>query len=355
VGFLIFGWAKREATVIVTVEKTHSAMDVSEELRRRGIEALQVRFARQTVFVVTGAKNRGEEKKALVSLAGVERIMDTPEPYQLVHRSFRPEGTRVELGGGVAIGRGRFSVIADLDGEFEEGALSRIALELAHGRVAALMASLPEREGLSEGRRKRATMQGLEQIRSATGLRVGIEVTSESDLSEFAPAADLLRVSGERMQDYRFLRRVGEKGKPVVLVRALSATLEEWLLAAEYVAATGNDQVILCERGIRSFAPETGRVTLDLASVARLNEMTHLPVIVDPLRSTGRLSLGARLARAAVAAGADGIVLPLSSSARAGEPLTRAEGLAGLVASLEPALVAEGKHLRRAVSANAVV
>lgn len=334
--------------MIVTVEKTHSASDVSKELRRRGIDALQVRFSRQTVFVVTGTKSRGEDTQALAALAGVERVTNALEPYQLVHRSFRPEGTGVDLGGEVGIGRGRFAVIADLDVEMEAQDLLPAAQELVHGRVAALIAKLPDGDELSAGKQKRAAMDTLERIRSATGLRVGIEVTCEADLKNMAGAADLLRVGAERMQDYRFLRRVGAAGKPVVLVRSLSATLEEWLLAAEYLAATGNDQVILCERGIRSFTPETGRVTLDLASVARLSEMTHLPVIVDPMRSCERLSLGARLARAAVAAGADGVVFSLSSGAAGQELMLRTQGLAGLPVSLETALTAEGKRLNSA-------
>lgn len=338
--------------MIVTVEKTHSSLHVSQELQRRGIDAFRIQFPRQTVFVVAGAKTRPEDKRALAALAGVERVMDAPEPYQLVHRSFRPEGTRVDLGGGFAIGRGRFAVVADLVDGVAASSLLRMAQTLAHGRVTALIASLPEGEGVQGAAPRRAAMQAMERIRNATGLRVGIEVATDADLTDLAPAADLLRVAGGRMQDYRFLRRVGATGKPVVLVRALSATLKEWLLAAEYVAATGNDQVILCERGIRSFAPETGRVTLDLASVARLSEMTHLPVIVDPLRSCEHLSLGARLARTAVAAGADGIVFPLSSDPSAREPVLRVEGLTGLMASLGPMLVAEGKRLRGVGRAN---
>lgn len=337
----------------MAVEKDHSALEVEAELRRRGIDAIQVQFARQTVFVAAGAKFPLEDQRELEKIAGVERVINAPEPYQLVHRDFRPEGTCVDLGGGVAIGQGRFAVMADLFGESDAGALLRMAPMLARGRAGALIAGLPEGDGLAGERRRGEAIATLEAIRDATGLRIGIEAVTERDLRDTAATVDLFHVAGGRMQDYRFLQRVGATGKPVVLVRALSATLPEWLLAAEYLAATGNDRVILCERGIRSFTPETGRVTLDLASVARLREMTHLPVIVDPFQSSGSLSLGARLARAAVAAGADGVVVPTSFQPAAQGTVMGAEGLAGLIASLGPGLVAEEKQLVGAIGGRA--
>jgi 3-deoxy-7-phosphoheptulonate synthase len=341
-------------TVIVMIERARCAAQVSEELRRRGIEAVQVQFPRQTVFVVAKANSRAEDREAIERLEGVERVIDVQEPYRLVHRAFRPEGTRVELGPGAAVGRGRFAVMADLAGEVESEDLLRMARGLQRDGATALIVTLPQSDGSSGGPKRSAVIAALAETRDATGLPVGVEVTSDRDLSDCSRTADLYRLGPERMQDYRFLRRVGEAGKPVVLVRALSATLEEWLLAAEYLAAAGNDQVVLCERGIRSFAPETGRVTLDLASVARLNEMTHLPVIVDPLRACGSVSLGARLARAAIAAGADGIVFPLAAEA-ATAAAVGADGVADLLASLGPMVLAEGKELKRSSPLAALV
>ena len=333
-------------TVIITLEKAPAAADVGMELRRRGIDAVQVRFARQTVFVLAGAKIDPDQEQ-LAGIAGVERVMDAPGPYPLVHRAFHPEGTLVDWGDGVAIGGGRFGLIADLVDPAETGSLLPVARSLAESHGAALIARLPDSEGSHGERQRSAVIEALEEVRRTTGMRVGIEVTADGDLNDFAAVADLFRVAGERMQDYRLLQRVGAAGKPVVLVRALSATLEEWLLAAEYLAATGNDRVILCERGIRSFAPETGRVTLDLASVARLHEMTHLPVVVDPFPSCRSLSLGTRLARAAVAAGADGIVVPFSFHPKIGEPALGAAGMAHLAASLGPILAVEGKQMEK--------
>jgi 3-deoxy-7-phosphoheptulonate synthase len=148
----------------------------------------------------------------------------------------------------------------------------------------------------------------LAEAREATGLPIVTEVLSTDDVDVVAEHADMLQVGARNMQNFALLRRLASVSRPVLLKRGPSATIEEWLLAAEYLLAGGNSNVVLCERGIRSFEPQL-RNTLDLAAVARVKELSHLPVIVDPSHATGRRSLISAVSRAAVAVGADGLII----------------------------------------------
>ncbi len=154
----------------------------------------------------------------------------------------------------------------------------------------------------------RAGLEVLASVGRACGLPVVTEVVDTADVEEVAYYADVLQVGARNMHNYALLKTLGRINKPVVLKRGLSATIEEWLMAAEYIVSAGNDQVILCERGIRTYEPWT-RNTLDLSAVALLKTVTHLPVIVDPSHATGRADLVGPMAKAAVAAGADGLMV----------------------------------------------
>jgi 3-deoxy-7-phosphoheptulonate synthase len=155
---------------------------------------------------------------------------------------------------------------------------------------------------------KEKALELLAEARDATGLAVVTEVMAAEHVALVAPYADVLQVGARNMQNYPLLEVVGESGKPVLLKRGPSATMDEFLLAAEYILKTGNRQVMLCERGIRTFEDHT-RFTLPLATVPYLHQITHLPVVVDPSHGTGKASLVATMARAAVAAGADGLIV----------------------------------------------
>lgn len=148
----------------------------------------------------------------------------------------------------------------------------------------------------------------LASVGQALGMPVVTEVMDTADIEEVAAYADVLQIGARNMHNYGLLKRLGKVEKPVILKRGLSATIEEWLMAAEYVVSGGNDQVILCERGIRTYEPWT-RNTLDLSAVALVKTLTHLPVIVDPSHATGKADLVGPMARAAVAAGADGLMI----------------------------------------------
>lgn len=188
----------------------------------------------------------------------------------------------------------------------------------------------------------------LAEARDMTGLPIVTEVVAPGDVGLVESYADVLQIGARNMQNYPLLKRVGKAGKPVLLKRALSATIEEWLGAAEYILAGGNVDVILCERGIRTFGKLT-RFTLDLAAVPLLKEVTHLPVVVDPSHGTGHRQLVAPMARAAVAAGADGLIVEVHNEPEKamsdGAQSLRPAGFASLMEGIRPVAEAVGRRI----------
>ena len=227
----------------------------------------------------------------------------------LVSRDVQPENSVVRVGQ-ATFGDGSFAVIAGPCAVESEDQLMACARAIADSGGQLL------RGGAFKPRTSPYDFQGLGEeglkllalARDRYGLAIVTEVMSENEIPLVSAYADLLQVGARNMQNYALLRALGKCGKPVLLKRGLSATLKEWLSAAEYILANGNPDVILCERGIRSFDSHTRNV-LDIAAVPAMQEMTHLPVIVDPSHATGRRSLIAPLARAAVAIGADGLLV----------------------------------------------
>jgi 3-deoxy-7-phosphoheptulonate synthase len=240
---------------------------------------------------------------------GVEDVVPVQKPFRLVNREFQAEDTVVR-GDGFAVGNGTFSVIAGPCSVESEAQI----METAHFVKEAGATIL--RGGAFKPRTSPYSFQGLGsqglellgRARQETGLAIITEVVSAEDVSSVAEVADILQVGARNMQNFRLLQRVGESDRPVFLKRGQSATMEEFLLAAEYVAAEGNPNIILCERGIRTFENYT-RNTLDIAAVPLLKILSHLPVIVDPSHATGRRDLVAPLAAAGLAAGADGVMV----------------------------------------------
>ena len=211
--------------------------------------------------------------------------------------------------GGVEVGRGLTVIAGPCSVESEEQ-----TLETAHAVKAAGADMM--RGGAFKPRTSPYAFQGLgleglkilEKARSETGLPIGTEVIDPRDVSWVAEFADVLQIGTRNMQNFALLKEVGKAGRPVLLKRGMYSTLEEWLNCAEYVLSEGNPDVILCERGIRTFEKYT-RNTLDLSAVPAIKELTHLPIIIDPTHSTGRLSLISPMSSAAVAAGADGLII----------------------------------------------
>lgn len=238
------------------------------------------------------------------------RIM---KPFQLASRDSCASDTIIEVnapGGTVTIGEGYYTVIAGPCAVENHADYLHLAHRLKAMGVHVLRGGLfkPRTSPYSFKGLGRAGVEILIKARQETGLPVITEIMDMRDVDILYPHIDILQVGSRNMQNFPLLEGLGTLDKPVLLKRGMSATIEEWLLAAEYILAEGNKQVILCERGIRTFEPYT-RNTVDIGAVPLIKELTHLPIIVDPSHATGKWKLVAPIARAAIAAGADGIMV----------------------------------------------
>ena len=245
----------------------------------------------------------------LRAMPGVGEVVRVSKPYKLVSRENHPEATTVTVGG-VPIGPGTFTLIAG-PCAVETAEQTLASAEMAKAAGATLL-----RGGAFKPRTSPYAFQGLgekglrilAEVREQTGLPIVTEVVDAADVALVAEWADMLQIGTRNMQNFALLQAAGSAGKPVMLKRGMTATYEEWLMAAEYVAQRGNLDIVLCERGIRTF--ETGtRNTLDIAAVPVLQGLSHLPVIVDPSHSGGKRDLVVPLTRAAIAVGADGVIV----------------------------------------------
>jgi 3-deoxy-7-phosphoheptulonate synthase len=283
---------------------------IIERIEQLGLRSHVIVGTERTVVAALGEKRDGA-KQALETGEGVEKVVPILAPYKMASTEVKQERTCVEALG-LKIGGRHLGVIA---GPCSVESRDQI-LEVAHLVKAAGARGL--RGGAFKPRTSPYSFQGLKEkglqmlaeARSQTGLAVVTEVMAPEHVPLVAGYADVLQVGARNMQNYPLLEAVGEAGLPVLLKRGPSATMEEFLLAAEYILKTGNAQVMLCERGIRTFEDHT-RFTLPLATVPYLHQTTHLPVVVDPSHGTGKASLVAPMALAAVAAGADGLMIEL--------------------------------------------
>jgi 3-deoxy-7-phosphoheptulonate synthase len=283
---------------------------VIAEIERLGLRSHVIVGTELTVVAALGEKRDGA-KQALETLDAVEKVVPILAPYKMASREVKREPTAVQVLN-LRVGAGHIGVIA---GPCSVESRDQI-LETA--RIAREAGATGLRGGAFKPRTSPYSFQGLKEkglellaeARAATGLAVVTEVMAPEQVRLVVAYADMLQVGARNMQNYPLLEAVGEAGLPVLLKRGPSATIDEFLLAAEYILKTGNTQVILCERGIRTFEDHT-RFTLPLATVPYLHEKTHLPVLVDPSHGTGKASLVAAMARAAVAAGADGLMIEI--------------------------------------------
>ena len=282
---------------------------VIERIEGCGYRAHVIRGTERTVIGAVGSNGRRAELEALRAAPGVENVVPITHPFKLVSRQVKRDDTVVNAGG-VLIGGENIVVMAG-----PCSVESREQLFATARAVRAAGASML-RGGAYKPRTSPYDFQGLgvealqllKEAREETGLPVVTEVMSEADVDIIADYADLLQIGARNMQNFALLRRVAKTSRPVLLKRGPSATIKEWLLAAEYLLAGGNPNVVLCERGIKTFETET-RNTLDLAAVALAKELSHLPVIADPSHGTGRRSLVPAVSRAAIAVGADGLIV----------------------------------------------
>jgi 3-deoxy-7-phosphoheptulonate synthase len=246
----------------------------------------------------------------LLALPGVGGIHPTHKPYMLACREHRPHAPSVVKVGDVRIGGGRPVIMAgpcvveDHDSLLVAArAVKAAGADILRGGAFKPRTSPYAFQGLGE-----EGLKHLAAARAATGLPIVTEVMEPDQVELVAGYADMLQVGTRNMANFPLLRRVGQTGKPILLKRGFSATVEEWLMSAEYILAGGNPNVVLCERGIRGFDPAL-RFTLDLAAVPLAKELSHLPIIVDPSHATGKRSLVGRMALAGIAAGADGLIV----------------------------------------------
>jgi 3-deoxy-7-phosphoheptulonate synthase len=297
--------------VIVVMKKEATQADVDhmvERIESLGLKAHVIVGTERTVIAAVG-DDRRTHKESLESGPGVASVMPILAPYKVASREVKQEPTTIRAGS-LTVGGGTIGVIAGPCSVESEAQIIECAQAVKQAGATAL------RGGAFKPRTSPYSFQGLKEdglkmlaaARDATGLAVVTEVVATEDVPLVAKYADVLQIGARNMQNYRLLEAVGGTDRPVLLKRGPSATIDELLLAAEYVINAGNPNVMLCERGIRTFESHT-RFTLPLATVVYLHNKTHLPVVVDPSHGTGHTYLVPQMAAASVAAGADGLIV----------------------------------------------
>ena len=282
---------------------------VCERVRDFGYKVHSIEGEERVVIGIVGVGDVTACLESVEAMPGVEKAVRISAPYKFVSKEFR-QGRSVIRVDGHEIGGDEFVVMAGPCSVESEKQIMDTAYAVAEAGAHLL------RGGAFKPRTSPYDFQGMEEeglkllrkAKEATGLGIVTEVMSDRDVDLVAEYADVMQIGARNMQNFALLKRLGDCGRPVLLKRGLSSTIKELLMSAEYVVAHGNPNVILCERGIRTFETAT-RNTCDIAAVAVLAELTHLPVIVDPSHATGKRSLVPALSRAAVAIGADGIIV----------------------------------------------
>ncbi|HEV7519533.1 MAG TPA: 3-deoxy-7-phosphoheptulonate synthase [Candidatus Angelobacter sp.] len=298
--------------MIVAMQERASEEEIQQVSQRLFSLGFDVHRSAGTKEIVLGAvgDRREIDPRDIKSLPGVREVHPLGSNYKLVSRVFKPEGTVITLPGGVAIGGKEVVIMAGPCSVESREQLFAVAEFVSRSGARCL------RGGAFKPRTSPYSFQGLREpalkLMREAGDKFGLATVSEvmeiSQIATMLPFVDILQVGSRNMQNFDLLRELGRVRKPVLLKRGIAATIEELLLAAEYVMAGGNYEVILCERGIRTFETYT-RNTLDLSAIPVVKTLSHLPIIVDPSHGTGRRDKVASMARAAVAAGADGLIV----------------------------------------------
>jgi 3-deoxy-7-phosphoheptulonate synthase len=296
--------------------KLHATREAIDEVRKQveffGYKVHSIEGEERVVIGVVGVGDVTACFESVEAMPQVEKVMRISAPYKFVSKEFRTGKTRIKIDGatGAEFGGDDFVVIAGPCSVESEKQIMQSAEEVAKAGAKLL------RGGAFKPRTSPYDFQGMEveglkllqKAKKATGLGIVTEVMSDRDVELIAEYADVMQVGARNMQNFVLLKALGKCGRPVLLKRGLSSTVKELLMSAEYITAHGNSEVILCERGIRTFETVT-RNTCDIAAIPALQELTHLPVILDPSHATGRRSLVPALSRAGVAIGADGLIV----------------------------------------------
>ncbi len=289
-----------------TPEQMQAAIRVMED---GGVKVMVSRGSEVTILGAEG-NAAGIDQNRLSQLPGVERVMRVSEPFKMANRKYHPDDTVVALPGGAEVGGKRLAVFAGPCSVESREQITDIARAVQASGACAL------RGGAFKPRTSPYSFQGmgtdgirlLEEARAETGLPIVSEIMSTEDLDLFEAHVDVIQIGARNMQNFDLLKHIGRTTKPILLKRGMSSTIEEWLMSAEYIMAGGNQRVILCERGIRTFETYT-RNTLDLSAVLAVKKLSHLPVLVDPSHACGKAWMVERMAMAALAAGADGLII----------------------------------------------
>lgn len=334
--------------MIITLKKDAPKEEVDALIQRFNEMSLQVHMIYGdsfNVFGLVGDTTRLDERDILAN-EWVENVQRVQAPYKLVNRMFHPQDTIVDVGG-IKIGAGQKVVLmaGPCAVESEEG-VCEIAKEVKAEGAEIL------RGGAYKPRTSPYSFQGLGsqgikdlvEARRETGMPIVTELMSADHLDEFVENVDLIQIGARNMQNFDLLKAVGRTKKPVLLKRGMSATIEEWIMSAEYIMSEGNPNVIFCERGIRTFEKYT-RNTMDLAVVPIIHEKTHLPIVIDPSHATGDWKLVKPVSLAAIAAGADGLIIECHNHPEC----ALSDGMQSLKPNHFGDLVREGRAVARAI------
>jgi 3-deoxy-7-phosphoheptulonate synthase len=296
--------------IVLRPDATEQQIDhIVEKVKRLGLKPMISRGEERTIIGVIGPEDV-IQSQPLEVYPGVEKVLPILKPYKLVSRDFRKEGSIVDLGGGVKIGGSQIVVMAGPCSVESQELLIGIArkVKAAGARVLRGGAFKPRTspyafQGLGE-----EGLKYLAQARKETGLLIVTELMDIRDAELVARYADIIQIGARNMQNFNLLKEVGRTKKPVLLKRGIAATIKELLMSAEYIMSEGNFNIILCERGIRTYEDFT-RFTLDINAVPAVKSQSHLPIIVDPSHGTGKWGLVPAVSKAAIAAGADGLII----------------------------------------------
>ena len=297
--------------MIITVKKEAKKQDIDlliQKLELQGVQVHLILGENYNVFGLVGDTSKLDEKNLLANpiITDIQRVS---QPYKLANRMFHPEDTIVNVNG-IEIGGKKIVMIAGPCSVEGQDQISRIAKEVKEAGADML------RGGAYKPRTSPYAFQGMGtagilamvNARHETGLPIVSELMAIEHLEEFVENVDIIQIGARNMQNFDLLKAVGKTKKPILLKRGMSATIQEWIMAAEYIMSEGNPNVIFCERGIRTFEKYT-RNTLDLAVIPIIKERTHLPIIIDPSHAAGDYKLIESLSLAAIAAGADGLII----------------------------------------------
>ena len=287
---------------------------VAATIEEMGYQARPMPGRQRTTVGLVGNDGRVDGSR-LAALPGVQEIIHVTKPYKQVSREWKAETTVISLPGGLTVGGDEVVVMAGpCSVESEEQILQAArAVREAGATVLRAGAYKPRSSPYSFQGLGRPGLKLLARAREETGLLIVTEAMDAEEMDFVAETADIIQLGARNMQNYSLLKRAGRSGKPILLKRGLSATIQELLLSAEYILAEGNPNVILCERGVRGFDPATRNI-LDLSAIPVVHGLSHLPIIADPSHGTGHRDMVTPMARAAVAAGADGLLIEVHPS-----------------------------------------